>query len=103
MDAHSQREVETAARLRASRGDLVIIPWQVSYGRCGRCRRGQDAHFGSVPASSHTGGPRMSRSRDVLRRGGAEVRRSGIAVVTAMLGLATVTAVGWWVPADHAC
>lgn len=33
-------------------GDLVIIPWQISCGQCGRCRRGHDAYCEAVPDGS---------------------------------------------------
>lgn len=43
-------------------GDLVVIPWQISCGACGRCRRGQDTHCEAVPAGSCYGwGPHVAR------------------------------------------
>lgn len=43
-------------------GDVVIIPWQISCGRCDRCRRGQDTFCTSVPAGSCFGwGPHVDR------------------------------------------
>lgn len=43
-------------------GDLVIIPWQVSCGRCDRCRRGQDTFCTRVPEGSCYGwGPHVER------------------------------------------
>jgi alcohol dehydrogenase len=42
-------------------GDTVVIPWQISCGACGRCRRGQDAHCETVPPGSCYGwGPHVA-------------------------------------------
>lgn len=43
-------------------GDRVIIPWQVSCGMCGWCRRGQDTFCENVPPGSCYGwGPHVDR------------------------------------------
>lgn len=39
-------------------GDLVIVPWKISCGRCERCRRGFTAHCRSVPReAAYSWGP----------------------------------------------
>lgn len=43
-------------------GDLVIIPWQISCGSCGRCLRGQDTYCENIPPGSCYGwGPHVER------------------------------------------
>ena len=42
--------------------DLVIVPWQISCGRCSRCVRGQNTYCETVPAGSCYGwGPHVQR------------------------------------------
>lgn len=38
-------------------GQLVVVPWHVSCGRCDRCRRGLQAHCSSVPYMAMFGAP----------------------------------------------
>ncbi len=43
-------------------GDLVIVPWQISCGQCGRCLRGHNTYCEAVPAGSCYGwGPHVGR------------------------------------------
>ncbi|WP_232666623.1 zinc-dependent alcohol dehydrogenase [Pseudonocardia sp. TRM90224] len=47
---------------RVRPGDHVIMPWQISCGSCGRCRRGQDTFCTTVPPGSCYGwGPHVGR------------------------------------------
>lgn len=38
-------------------GDIVVVPWAISCGRCGRCRRGLTAHCEAVPYMAMYGAP----------------------------------------------
>lgn len=38
-------------------GDLVVVPWSISCGTCGRCRNGLTAHCTSVPHMAMYGAP----------------------------------------------
>jgi alcohol dehydrogenase len=49
--------VDTADGVDVRPGRLVSVPFQISCGRCGRCRRGQTAHCESVPWQSAYGLP----------------------------------------------
>ncbi|GAA0700306.1 hypothetical protein GCM10010193_63810 [Kitasatospora atroaurantiaca] len=40
-----------------SPGDLVVVPWAISCGRCDRCRAGLQAHCTSVPYMAMYGAP----------------------------------------------
>ena len=48
-------------------GQHVVVPWQISCGRCARCRRGQDAYCQDVPAGACYGwGPHVQRFGGLL-------------------------------------
>jgi alcohol dehydrogenase len=49
--------VQVADRVGLQPGALVSVPFQISCGRCERCRRGQTAHCESVPWQSAYGLP----------------------------------------------
>ncbi|MFJ7213260.1 zinc-binding dehydrogenase [Amycolatopsis sp. NPDC098790] len=52
------RVVETGdAITHVAPGDLVVVPWAISCGECGRCRSGRQAHCASVPHMAMYGAP----------------------------------------------
>lgn len=53
--------IEVADGVEVRPGRLVSVPFQISCGRCDRCRRGQTAHCESVPWQSAYGLPPRGR------------------------------------------
>ncbi len=87
--------VDTGDEVRRHRpGDLVIIPWQISCGRCRRCQRGQDTHCETVePGACYGWGPHVARWGGFLADA-VEVPHADHMLVPLPAGMAPTVAAG---------